>query len=59
MSREKTKKPRIDQEPCIKKQPTLGSYLPSNDSGPVSWSFSLVDCDGPWGFNKICRDELY
>lgn len=59
MSREKVKKPRIVQEPHIQKQPTIGNYLASNDSGSVFWSFSLLDCDGPWGFNKICRDELH
>ena len=55
----KTKIPRIAEEPILKKQPVIGHQFASDDSGQVFWSFSLVDCYGPWGFHDICRNELH
>lgn len=59
MSKNKSNGPRFAKEPNLKKQPSIGNYVLSDDSGPVLWSFSLIDNDGPWGFNLICKNELH
>ncbi len=55
----KTKQPRISKEPNPKKRPAIENWPLSNDSGQVFWSFSLIDCDGRWGFNSICKNEFH
>jgi hypothetical protein len=59
MTKKRSSGPRIATEPNTKKQPSIGNYFVPDDKGPVLWSFSLVDCDGPWGFNNICKNELH
>lgn len=59
MARKKEKKPRTAKEPKLKKQPVIASQFSSNDGKQVFWSFSLVDAEGPWGFNSICKNELH
>jgi len=53
------KTPKIKFEPHRKQQPVIGGQFASNDSGPIYWSFSLIDCKGPWGFDSICKNEFH
>lgn len=55
----KSKKIRVAQEPNLKKQSTIAKQFASDDSGQIFWSFSLIDCDGRWGFHSICKNEFH
>lgn len=57
----KSKKiPKVKYEPQKRdKKPVVSSQFVSDDSGPIVWSFLLIDCCGPWGFDSICRNEFH
>lgn len=55
----KKKLPKVATEPNFKKEPAIGGQFASNDKGPIYWSFSLIDCKGPWGFDVICKNEFH
>ena len=55
----KKKTPKIKSEPQRKKEPVISPQFASDDRGSIFWSFSLIDCDGPWGFDSICKNELH
>ncbi|WP_131783196.1 hypothetical protein [Legionella gresilensis] len=58
MAKKKSKKPKFSKEPKPRREPRVGKQFSSDDAGQVVWSFSLIDCEGPWGFKLICRDAL-
>lgn len=59
MPKDKSKAPKIKNEPHKKLTPVIGTQFISDDRGPVFWSFSLIDCSGPWGFDVICKNEFH
>lgn len=59
MPKKNQKIPKVKTEPHRKKEPVIGNQFASDDRGPIFWSFSLIDCSGPWGFDSICKNELH
>ncbi|HAT1802334.1 TPA: hypothetical protein I8Z04_000991 [Legionella pneumophila] len=54
----KKKQPKVLNTPAPDKTPKFIERT-SNDADSISWSFSMIDNDGPWGFNSICRNRLH
>jgi hypothetical protein len=59
MKRGNKKTPRRQLTPPSGKQVRSEKQKHGSDGLKIRWSFSIIDKDGPWGFEKISADEFW
>ena len=56
----KFKRPKVSESPTTRKEPKVKSVpFDLQEVETIAWRFSIVDLDGPWGWETTARDDWW